>query len=321
MKKTLLKKLLVTLMVAVAMLVPIGCSLADKTANEFVEYDSGVSAVSVDVAYEEQEIWDESATADSAPAEGNESLETNRKLIKTVSMSVETENFQELIAKVECKVDELGGYIADAYTYNGSNYSSGKVIRHAEITLRIPEGKLDSLVGAVDGICNVVEKTTSTEDVTLQYVDTQGKKNMYLAEEQSLLALLEKADKLEDITHLTTRLSEVRYQIENTESRLRTYDNLVAYATVNLSVNEVEVLTEIIEEEKGFWQNLGERFVNSMKNVANFFVSLFEFVVVSLPYLVSIAIVVGAFVLAIKILIAIMKKKKQKKSVSAGDKE
>lgn len=314
----LTKKLLIIGVASILACVPLGCGqsfdsapayenvkedsyteVATNTSGDFVEYDY---------------VAEESGAGDTISADKPaDNVTTNRKLIKTVRMTVETVNFMEMIDSVEKKVTEFGGYISDAYTYNGSNYGNGKVNRYAEITLRIPENCLDDFVEKVGDSCNVVEKTTTTEDVTLDYVDTQGKKNMYLAEEKSLLALLEQAERLEDITFLTTRLSEVRYNIENMESTLRTYDNLVDYATVHLSIDEVTVLTEIEEVEKGFWQNLGERFMNSLENIGLFFIGLFETIVIASPYFILLALIIGMFILAIKIFIAIIKKKQSNK--------
>lgn len=307
----------------------VGCSASadsETTAGSYgsdtMMYMQGASDMSYSYEsyateeYYEEGIYDNGggvAASPQAPAEApQENLATNRKLIQTVRMSVETENFTELVANVEDRVAEVGGYISDAYTYNGSSYTGGKVCRYANITIRIPEAQLDAFVEEVGGISNVVEKTTSTEDVTLSYVDVEGKKNMYLAEEKSLLELLENASTIEDITFLTTRLSEVRYQIESMESTLRTYDNLVDYATIHLSVTEVEVLTEIVEEEKGFWENLGERFMNSIENICNFFVELFELIVVMSPYLLLLAVIFAIIIIAIRIIIAIIMKRIRK---------
>ena len=317
MKKNLIAKMLLIGALICTMCVPAGCSnkTADMAAaaDGYYEETNAVEYVTQDYGYIESDKGETADVAEDTTVTG-ESITTNRKLIKNVQLDVETENFTEFIESVETQIKSLGGYVADSYTYNGSKYSGGKVVRRAEIEIRIPEKRLDTFMGEVGNICNVIEKTMTTEDVTLQYVDTEGKKKMYLAEEQSLLALLEKAETLEDITYLTSRLSEVRYQIENTESRLRTYDNLVDYATVVIMVNEVEVLTEQKVEKLGFWEELGSDFMDSIQDVANFFVSLFCVIVVSLPYLLTIAAVVAVFILAIKLIIAIMKKKNNRKN-------
>ena len=110
------------------------------------------------------------------------------------------------------------------------------------------------------------------------------------------MALLEKAETLADILEIESRLTDVRYQLESMESQLRTYDNLVDYATVTLTVKEVKQLTPTAE--KGFWEKIGDGFVDSARSVWSGLKALFSFLIIALPYLLVLAILVG-IVLAI----------------------
>lgn len=252
---------------------------------------------------------------------------TNRKLIRTVSMEVETENFESMIINVEDRVSAMGGYIESAYTYNGSAYS-GSNRRYAEMTVRVPDADLESFVDQIAGISNVVSKSTTTEDITLEYVDTEGLKEMYIAEETSLLALLEKAETVEDISYLTSRLSEVRYNIENLESRLLKFDDLVEYATIHLYIEEVEVYTPVVTEEKTFWEEISEGFKASVQDIWHSIVRFVKNLIIDLPYIIRFFVIVGLIILAIRLIIVIIKKviknKKAKKAAkqnsALGDK-
>ena len=200
--------------------------------------------------------------------QANASVAKNRKLIKTVDLSIETTAFDLTIAELQKKVNECGGYIENEYTYNGSMYNDNAKSKYANITVRVADTYLDTFVSGVSGIGNVTSKSTSTNDVTLNYVDTESKKEMYLAEQESLLALLEKAETIEDITYLTERLTQIRYNIESMESTLRVYDDLVDYATVNININEVAVLTTpTVVEEKTPMEELKEGFAASVQDV------------------------------------------------------
>ena len=68
----------------------------------------------------------------------------------------------------------------------------------------------------------------------------QSHKKALLAEQESLLSMMEQAESIEDIIAINEQLTDVRYQIESMESQLRTYDNQVDYSTVNLYIDEVE---------------------------------------------------------------------------------
>ena len=63
------------------------------------------------------------------------------------------------------------------------------------------------------------------DDVTLRYVDVDSHKKALETEQERLLALLEKAENVEDIITIENRLSDVRYELENYESQIRLLDN------------------------------------------------------------------------------------------------
>lgn len=322
------KKCLVIAMTGLMLCSLVACGgkysdMATSDVNDMVQYDNGIK---YETGYEAEESYDmiteDSGAMEAAPtadsANGSD-VTTNRKLIRTVSMDVETEEFEVMMTNVEDKVASMGGYIEHAYTYNGSAYYNGSN-RYAEMTVRVPDTKLEDFVDQVAGFSNVVSKTTSTQDITLEYVDTEGLRDMYLAEETSLLALLEKAETVEDISYLTSRLSEVRYNIENLESRLLKYDDLVEYATIHLYIEEVEVYTPVVTEEKTFGEEVKEGFMASVQDIWNSIVRFVKNLIIDLPYIIRFFVIVGLIVLAIRLIIVIIKKviknKKAKKAVA-----
>ena len=53
------------------------------------------------------------------------------------------------------------------------------------------------------------------DDITDSYFDAQARLDSLRQQEASLLEILSKAEKLEDVVQLQTALSDVRYQIES----------------------------------------------------------------------------------------------------------
>lgn len=257
---------------------------------------------------------------------GSNSVKDTRKIIRTVNVDVETVEYDKFIAGLNATVEKLGGYIESEYSYNGSAYKTNKEYKHSSITIRVPDEKLDEVISSFSGNANITQKTTSTQDVTLSYVDTESKKEMYLAEQESLLALLEKAESVEDIVYLTERISQVRYNIESMESTLRTLDDLVSYATLNVSVQEVEIYTPaavVVEEEKTVGQKMAEGFKASLLDVVygvrDFFVNL----VIASPYIIRFLVIVGIIAGIIVAIVNIIKFniKRNKKKVAEAQKK
>lgn len=243
--------------------------------------------------------------SDSGSAANEDPLvDTDRKLIRTVNLEVETREFEQAVSSLEDMVRELGGYIESMDTYNGSRYSGGSV-RHADMTLRIPRDKLTGFLDSVSTLCNVVRRSDSVDDVTLAYVDMESRRDALRTEQTRLLELLEKAESLEDILTIEERLTNVRYQLESMESRLRTIDNQVDYSTVHLNISEVKELTPVVE--KTVWQRMSEGFLGSVRQIGNGAVEVCVWFLTNLPHLVIWAAVIAAVVL-------IIKKKRQKRA-------
>lgn len=224
-------------------------------------------------------------------------LPENRKLIKTVRIDAETEDLDELLGNLDEKIAALGGYVEDREVYNGSSYSQRRY-RNASLTIRIPAEQADSFVEHVGGVSNIVSSNESVEDITLQYVDTESRVTALETEQERLLTLLEQAQSLEDILEIESRLTDVRYELERYASQLRTYDNLVSYATVHLSISEVQEYTPV--EEETLWQRISGGFVSSLENIADGAVELLVWVLVSSPYLAVCGAIAAVIVLSIR---------------------
>lgn len=220
-----------------------------------------------------------------------------RKLIKTVDLTVETREFDKLMETINAKVSNLGGYIENSNITGNSYGSSTK--RDAYIVARIPSESLNSFVTTLEEKSNVTNKSENAEDVTLQYSDTQARISSLKIEQERLNALLEKADTLESIIELENRLTEVRYELESYESRLRSMDNRVDYSTVNLNVFEVVEYTPEPIQELTFGQRLSREFIDGCENawdtIQDFIIGFVSF----LPELLVILVILGIIFLIV----------------------
>lgn len=277
------KSILIALSLFLLLSLFTGCA-AESANDAYYEYDVPMEEgfvtedyLMADKEYNRTETH-ATTTAPESPESGS-SVAANRKLIRRVSLTVETETYDDLLTKVEQMIASAGGYIEnmDAYTRYGSTS------RSASLTIRIPADRLDAFTRDMGEVSNVINRSESTQDVTLTYVDMQSRKEALTIEQERLMVLLEQADTLADLLEIESRLTEVRYQLESIESQLRTYDNLVDYATVSLSISEVEVLTDVAE--KGFWEKIGDGFLSSLSGLWNALKSIFSFLLIASPYL------------------------------------
>ncbi len=271
---------------------------------------SGCSAQSMETVTDSYKPMETAPATTSAPVDYEASLESgnknpesalpvNQKLIRKAYLEAETEDMDALLEAVYQRVEELGGYIENRNIYNGSAYY-GVNRRYADLTIRIPADRLDRFVSAVSIASNITSNRETTEDVTLSYVATESRIVALETEYERLLVLLDKAEKLEDLLTIESRLTQVRGELEQVKSQLRVYDNLVNYGTVHLDISEVREYTVVEPEPETVWQRIATGFVKSVKGLWKGITEIFVFLVVAFPYLAFFGLVAVAVVLLIR---------------------
>lgn len=283
---------------------------APAAMEESAEFES--MGVTSDYDMPAEEAIEETAAEEGTSVDSPEVME--EKLVITQNLEVETEDFDGFWAKVNQKVSALGGYIEYSEVSGTAEYKN----RYGNLTVRIPAKNLSNFVIAVDENGTVVYETKTTENITLQYVDTKSHINALRIEEETLLDLLEKAEKLDDVFAIQNRLTEVRYQLESYESQMRVMDNQVDYSTVHLGVNEVMRETEV--QKKGFWSEAGIEFRSSIYRVVDGAKDLAIWFIGNLPVFVVYAIVIVIAVFFGK-KIMIIRKKRIAKHLEAKEKK
>ena len=299
--------ILVTLCMLAALLA--GCGGASKSTQAF-DAAAAAPAEAANGAYYDME----SAKSEDGGLTGDTDstvLPEGRKWIITVNMSAETEDLDALMEALNGKISGLGGYVEDQDSYNGSMYSSRRY-RSASLTVRIPAERVDEFTEEMSGIANVVSTNLSREDITLSYVATESRVKALQTEEARLLELMEQAETMADLLEIESRLTDVRYELENRASQLRLYDNQVDYATIYLSIDEVQEYTPV--EEPTVWERISGGFVSSVKGVGNGLLDLLVWVLAKSPYLV----ILGGVTVGVVVLI---KKRKARKAAKKAAKQ
>ena len=229
----------------------------------------------------------------------------NAKLIRTVWLDAQTQEYDAVITALDAKIRELGGYVENREAYNGSAYY-GRSSRYCNMVIRIPAERLDEFVTHVNENCNVTNTNENVENITLEYADTAARVASLEVERDRLMELLEGANNLTEILEIEARLSDVRYELESYASQLRIMDNMVSYATIHLDLNEVEKLTPV--EEPTVWERISSGFTDSVEDVWEALVDLFVWVTVNSPWLV----IWGIFLTGVAAGVRVVRRRKPK---------
>ena len=265
-----------------------------------IAYDNGLAVTGGSPAPAGGAAVEASEGENASLADGSESAKTARKLIRTVNLNVETTEFDALLDSITRFVEDSGGYIEQS-DLSGKSISGGNGRRFASVTARVPSDQVDAFLSQMNEKSNVTYRSENVQDVTLQYTDIESRKKSLTIEQDRLWELLEKADSLDAVIALEERLSEIRYELEKFESRLRTYDNQVDYSTVYISIDEVAVFTPT--EPDSVMTRIQKGFTRNLRNVGNGFVDFFVWFVSSLPTLLVWAVFIAAIAVIVRFLV------------------
>lgn len=229
-------------------------------------------------------------TAESEMPAQNESnhptpVQAGRKLIRTVWLDMETTDFDSSLQSVHEKISALEGYTEQSeVTGSRLNYAGEPILRHASMTVRIPTKHLEAFLQAAQASGNIVSQSETTEDVTLQYSDVESRKKSLEIEQERIWALLEKAESLESVIALEERLSEIRYELESLEARLRLYNNQVEYSTVHLTLHEADKDRLTPSKPLTAAQRISRDFQNNLASMGQFLLNLLISILTLAPF-------------------------------------
>ncbi len=207
---------------------------------------------------------------------------TSRKLIKEISLTVETKDYDNYIKDLSNNVVASGGYIETSEESNSSEF------RSFTATIRIPVEKTDDFTESASNNGTVVRRSESVQDVTEEYVDIEARIKVYRAEEESLIEIMKQADNITDLLSVKEQLADVRAKIESYTAQLKSLENKTDYSTITLTVDEVE--REV--ESEGYWSNIWNNIIKGFENVGKIITTLFAFILSAIPYLIVPAIIV-----------------------------
>ena len=181
------------------------------------------------------------------------------KIIYTADLSIETKDYDQSLQQLNETLDDADGYMESSSEYTDSTDNT----RTLSLTLRVPEEAYSAFLGAAENVLgSVIRKSESADDVTTQYMDIEARLDSLTAQRSRLQELQSGADNLSDLLQIESSLSDVQYQIESYQSQLAWYAQQVDYCTVNITLDEVEILTtdssfaaRLADAAKNGWSN------------------------------------------------------------------
>lgn len=216
-------------------------------------------------------------------------VEENKKIIVTGDLHIETLDFDNVLNTLEANVKKYGGYIQESSISSNSNDR-----RFYDACIRIPAESYNEFLNATKENVNVTFYSEHADDITEKYTDIEARINSLEAEEEKVLEFYDKATNLEELMSVESRLTDIRYEIDSLETKIKNYDLLVNYSTLNIGITETKVYTKTNDN---FFSKLGLNFVNGWSN----FVNVLQDIILGIVYNLWIVILVVVVIVGIVI--------------------
>lgn len=268
------------------------------------------------VTKEEMAVAQDSAAPEDALAGelgvngGNPRKNTSQKMIYRANLNVEvTEKVEPLAISIQNFVETHNGYIEHMEQYrHGYDPVTQEQLEGVSMSIRIPHEHYKRTLQTISDLGVVVNKTSSADDVTLQYSDIESTLKMYKIEQERLLEMLQnKTADIKDMIEIEKRLSEVRVEIEKQESARRALDSLINYDTIQLEIMQVRRVSASVET-KSFGTRIKSTFVKSVDEVVVFT----QNVILAFTYMLIPLSILGVTVALVYIPISKVRKRKNK---------
>lgn len=319
MKRTL--ALFLSALLLLALLTGCGSKSAPRDSaagSDYMTANQSYAKTDESFAYDEPELptpdaengyWDDGQTLI-----GGTVPQSNAKMIYRASIEVQTQDYTTSEAAITELVKSCGGYFESKSL---SNRSSG--YRYGEFTVRVPAKEYERFCAQVGTLCHVTYMSSSAENITEAYYDTDSRLKTAQIKLERLQELLSKADNMADIITIESAISDTEYEIESLSGTLRHYDALVDYATVSLTLSETYKLDENAGAPLTFGARIARAFTNGLRDTGVFLEDLAIGIANNLVFLAVLA------ALAVIVVRAVRKKKplgrlgKKKSKLPAGE--
>lgn len=164
-----------------------------------------------------------------------------RDVISTAELTVEVDDLDEAGDAAAEIAAGAGGYVAGEDTDRGDRASS-------RLTLKVEPEQFEAVLDELAALGDLRTQEITTDDVTEAVVDLESRIATAEASVDRLRALTEEAGSVPDLVALESELLERETTLEQLRGELRTLEDLVAFATV-----EVTLTTEdggpVVEED------------------------------------------------------------------------
>ncbi len=169
---------------------------------------------------------------------------TERMINRNGNITLIVKDVTESMGAVTTIANDAGGLVLSSST----RHQNDQLL--ATVTIKVPVETFDATIEKLRKLgIKVDAESTSSQDVTEEYVDLEARLKVYEATEQQLLKFMDRTQNVDEALKVQRELSNVRAQIESLKGRMNYLSKSAAMSTIVVQLRPEPKEKPIIEEE------------------------------------------------------------------------
>ncbi|MFC1977448.1 DUF4349 domain-containing protein [Chloroflexota bacterium] len=169
----------------------------------------------------------------------------DRMIVRTGDVALVVEGVPVAIDQITNMADGFEGYVVSSNVWKEGERLVGS------ITIRVAAEHFDDAMRALRGLAvDVTSESSTSRDVTEEYVDLSAKLQNLEATEAQLLRIMEKTETVEDILNVQRELSRTRDEIERTKARMQYLERTSATSLIQVRLEQSTLDIEFTADKR-----------------------------------------------------------------------
>lgn len=223
--------------------------------------------------------------------------QSERKLVRTADLTLCSTDFDTDSERVKALVENMNGYVESLYQYGDVQSDTP---RRLHMSLRVPSQQLDAFLSGVSGIGRVTDRSESTTDMTVQYTDNAARLQTLRDKLARLNELIKQAEDVESLIQIETAISDTQYQIDRYETSQRDIDRQADMSAVSVTLMEETAAQSASAAGIGLGERVRAALGASVEWMGRFLRDMLVFVVMALPWILSVAVIAAVVWLVVR---------------------
>ncbi len=203
------------------------------------------------------------------------SLPSDRMIIRNGAIGIKVSNVEQTLGRVTSIANGKGGLVFSTNTEHRGDYT------YATLTLQVPPARFDETMNDIrSAAVTVTNETSSSQDVTEEFVDNDAQIKNLTQSEQQLNTLLTKANTVGDVLAVQREITTVRGQIDRLQGRQKYLATKTSMASITVSIEPIGVVAPEKSNSTQGWdfgrtlQNAWEGSVHGLQGLATVLITI-----------------------------------------------